>query len=83
MEDAVFTLSLPEGTKVNTLNLGRTIQLTISIDIMEVLTLQSMLKNGVINGKASYTMADKTIYDVNLNPDTANITGPGKMVPLK
>ena len=83
MEDAVFTLSLPEGTKVNTLNLGRTIQLTISIDIMEVLTLQSMLKNGVINGKASYTMADKTVYDVNLNPDTANITGPWENGPLE
>jgi hypothetical protein len=83
MEDAVFTLSLPEGTKVNTLNLGRTVQLTVSIDIMEVLTLQAMLKNGVINGKASYTMADKTVYDVNLSPDTANITGPWENGPLE
>jgi hypothetical protein len=83
MEDAAFTLSLPQGTKVNTLNLGRTVQLTISLDIMEVLTLQAMLKNGVINGKASYTMADKTVYDVNLSPDTANITGPWENGPLE
>lgn len=83
MEDVAFTLSLPQGTKVNTLNLGRTVQLTISIDIMEVLTLQAMLKNGVLNGKASYKMADKTVYDVNLSPDTANITGPWENGPLE
>jgi hypothetical protein len=82
-EDAAFTLSLLPGTKMNTLNLGRTVQLTISIDIMQVLTLQAMLKNGSINGNASYTMADKTVYNVNLEPDTANITGPWENGPLE
>jgi hypothetical protein len=76
METAIFEWSLPTGTQVNTLNLGRVIQLTITVNIMEVLTLQAMLKNGILNGKAIYHMADKTSFIVNINPDTAHITGP-------
>ncbi len=76
VESASFEWSLPAGTQVNTLNLGRVIQLTITVNIMEVLTLQAMLKNGILNGKAIYNMADKTTFQVNINPDTAHITGP-------
>jgi hypothetical protein len=82
MKEVKFNWSLPAGTQINTISIGRSIQLTVSLDIMEVLTLQTMIKKGSLNGIAIYVLQDKTEFSVSLNPDTSNITGPWDTGPL-
>jgi hypothetical protein len=82
MDSVEFEWSIPEQIRMETHCFGRTIQATLSLDLMQVLSLENMLKNGLIAGTATYRFADNTEMSCTLRPDSMHMTGPWGIGPV-
>ena len=72
---AVLSISRMEDTTLSTYPMDKGIRVTIETKIEAILILLEMLKRNAIDGTFSFTLEDKSVFTVQLNPMLNHIGG--------